>query len=61
MANLNEVKAEVVTHYGVIKVDIRRKNDKLHMTFEVPEGTEAYVVKRGREHRYGGGKHSVKL
>ena len=41
MKALNFVKADYESRYGVIKVEWRRDEDGVHISFEVPAGTTA--------------------
>ena len=49
------------TRYGFIKADLQRKGKKIRISFEVPEGTTAWVMKNGKRHPFEAGKHRVTL
>lgn len=62
LGSLSEASAEVPTHWGTIRVDLRKKGRKLDVTLQVPEGTRARVMARdGSVKEFPSGKHRVKI
>ena len=62
LGSLLEASAEVPTHWGTIRVDLRKKGRKLDVTLQVPEGTRARVMVRdGSVKEFPSGKHRVKI
>lgn len=61
MGDLTSAQVTVDTQYGMIKADLQRKGKRVRITFEVPEGTSAYVVKNGKRIKFDSGKHRVTI
>ena len=61
MGDLTSAQVTVDTRYGFIKADLQRKGKKIRISFEVPEGTTAWILKDGKRHPFGAGKHRVTL
>ena len=59
MGDLTSAQVTVDTKYGLIKADLKRTGKRIKINFEVPEGTTAYVVEKGKRTSYQSGKHSV--
>lgn len=59
MGDLTSAQVTVDTRYGLIKADLQRKGKQIRITFEVPEGTTAYVMEKGKSTRFEGGQHTV--
>ena len=61
MGDLNTAKVTVDTRYGFIKAELQRKDGEIQISFEVPEGTTAYVVVGRKRTPYQSGKHTVTI
>jgi hypothetical protein len=59
MGDLTSAQVTVDTRYGFIKADLQRKGKKVRISFEVPEGTTAWIMKNGKRLKFEGGKHQV--
>lgn len=60
LGSLKEASATVETQYGIIRVDIKKKDSKLSINLEVPEGTSAKVILPNKKARtVGSGKHKI--
>ena len=59
MGDLTSAKVTVDTRYGLIKTDLQRKGKRIRMSVEVPEGTSAIVMDKGKPIRLGSGKHQL--
>ena len=59
MGDLTSAQVTVDTRYGFIKADLQRKGKKVLISFEVPEGTTAWIMKDGKRLKFEGGKHQV--
>lgn len=60
LGSLSEASAKLVTRYGDIEVQIRKKGKKQAMSIVVPEGTSAEVsLSRGHFYKLGPGSHQV--
>lgn len=61
MGSLTEASATVSTHYGDIKVDLRKSGRNILMEIQVPEQTSAVVISpKGKEQKIGPGVHNLK-
>lgn len=61
MGSLTEASATVPTHYGDIKVDLRKSGRTILMEIQVPEQTCAVVVwPKGKVQKIGPGNHNLK-
>lgn len=61
MAFLTEASATVATHYGEIKVSLRKSGRNLVMEISVPENTTAEVIlPKGKVEKLGAGSHVLK-
>ena len=61
MGSLMEASATVDTHYGKIKVSLRKSGRTILMEIEVPEQTSAVVVSpKGKVQKIGSGLHNLK-
>jgi len=58
---LNTAKVTVDTRYGLIKADLQRKDGEIQISFEVPQGTTAYVVEGRKRTPYQSGVHQVTI
>lgn len=61
MGDLTSAQVTVDTRYGLIKADLKRTGKKIRINFEVPEGSTAYVVEKGKRTPYQSGQHSVTI
>lgn len=59
MGDLTSAKVTVDTRYGLIKADLQRKGKRIRMSVEVPEGTSAIVMDKGKPIRLESGKHQL--
>jgi hypothetical protein len=59
MGDLNTAKVTVDTRYGFIKAELQRKDGEIQISFEVPEGTTAYVVEGRKRTPFKSGKHEM--
>lgn len=61
MGSLTEASATVDTHYGKIKVSLRKSGRTILMEIEVPEQTSAEVISpKGKVQKIGSGLHNLK-
>lgn len=61
MGSLTEASATIATHYGEIKVNLRKSGRKIIMDIEVPEGTEAEIFSSKEKVRHvGAGFYNLK-
>lgn len=61
MGSLTEASATVPTHYGDIKVDLRKSGRAILMEIQVPEQTSAVVISpKGKVQKIGPGNHNLK-
>lgn len=61
MGSLTEASATVPTHYGDIKVDLRKSRRAILMEIQVPEQTSAVVISpKGKVQKIGPGNHNLK-
>ena len=61
MGDLTSAKVTVDTRYGLIKADLQRKGNRIRISIEVPEGTSAIVMDKGKPIRLESGKHQVSV
>ena len=61
MGDLTSAKVTVDTRYGIIKADLQRKGNRINIQIEVPEGTSAIVMGKGKPIRLESGKHQVSI
>lgn len=59
MGDLTSAKVTVDTRYGLIKADLQRKGKRIRISVEVPEGTSAIVMDKGKPIRLESGKHQL--
>lgn len=60
MGSLTEASATVETHYGKIKVDLKKSGRKILMEIQVPEQTGAVVISpKGKVQEVGSGTHKI--
>ena len=60
MGSLTEASATVETHYGKIKVDLKKSGRKMLMEIQVPEQTSAVVISpKGEVQEVGPGTHKI--
>lgn len=61
MGSLTEASATVPTHYGDIKVDLRKSRRNILIEIQVPEQTSAVVISpKGKVQKLGPGAHNLK-
>ena len=61
MGSLTEASATVATHYGEIKVDLRKSGRNILVEIQVPEQTTAIVISpKGKAYKVGPGAHNLK-
>lgn len=61
MSSLTDASATVPTHYGDIKVDLRKSGRAIFMEIQVPEQTSAVVISpKGKVQKIGPGNHNLK-
>lgn len=61
MGSLTDASATVPTHYGDIKVDLRKSGRAIFMEIQVPEQTSAVVISpKGKVQKIGPGNHNLK-
>lgn len=61
MGSLTDASATVPTHYGDIKVDLRKSGRAILMEIQVPEQTSAVVISpKGKVQKIGPGNHNLK-
>lgn len=61
MGSLTEASATLLTHYGEIKVSLRKSGRKILMDIEVPQGTEAEIFSStGKVRHIGAGSYNIK-
>ena len=61
MGDLTSVQVTVETRYGLIKADFQRKGKRIRISIEVPEGTSAVVMDKGKSIRLESGKHQISI
>lgn len=61
MGDLTSAQVAIETPYGMIRADLQRKGKRVNVCFEVPEGTTAVVMVKGKRQTFGSGKHEVRL
>ena len=61
MGDLTDAKVTIDTRYGFIKAELKRVAEGICISFEVPEGTTAYVVEGRKRTPYQSGIHLVTI
>jgi hypothetical protein len=59
MGDLTDAKVTIDTRYGFIKAELKRVAEGICISFEVPEGTTAYVVEGRKRTPFKSGKHEM--